>query len=140
MRRLRLQREASAFKGKFDPKKRTAEEVEQGFEDLGIDPSAALGRKRGRTMHRLHDYSKDGEDAQEEVMDVEDPGEEHIRKKFKAREKTLIRSRSKGAKKVKLAPSVAKRGTRGESDRHVYDLMPKHLYSGKRGAGKADRR
>lgn len=73
-------------------------------------------------------------------MDIEDPSEEHTRKKFKANKDSKIRSRSKGAKKVKLAPSVAKRGTVGEADRHVYDLKPKHLYSGKRGAGKTDRR
>lgn len=27
-----------------------------------------------------------------------------------------------------------------EADRHVVDAKPKHLFSGKRGAGKADRR
>jgi nucleolar GTP-binding protein len=28
----------------------------------------------------------------------------------------------------------------GEGDRHVYDMMPKHLYTGKRGIGHNDRR
>nr|CAD2189606.1 unnamed protein product [Meloidogyne enterolobii] len=29
---------------------------------------------------------------------------------------------------------------KGEGDRHVYDLKPKHLFSGKRSTGKTDRR
>ena len=138
-RRLRIQRESSAYKGKFDPKKRSNEQLAEDFEDMGIDPTAALGRKRGRSIRRLHDISKDEIDPND-LMDIEDPTEEEIRKKFRAREKTLVRSRSKGAKKVKAAPSVAKRGTVGEADRHVYDLMPKHLFSGKRKGGKTQRR
>lgn len=31
-------------------------------------------------------------------------------------------------------------GKKGESDRHVFDMKPKHLLSGKRKAGKKDRR
>ena len=33
-----------------------------------------------------------------------------------------------------------KMARRGEGDRHVPDLKPKHLFSGKRGKGKTDRR
>jgi nucleolar GTP-binding protein len=32
------------------------------------------------------------------------------------------------------------RGKAGESDRHIGTKMPKHLFAGKRGAGKTDRR
>lgn len=31
-------------------------------------------------------------------------------------------------------------GRKGEADRHVFDMKPKHLLSGKRKAGKKDRR
>ena len=31
-------------------------------------------------------------------------------------------------------------GKKGEADRHVFDMKPKHLLSGKRKAGKKDRR
>mmetsp|Transcript_91980 Transcript_91980/g.259869 ORF Transcript_91980/g.259869 Transcript_91980/m.259869 type:complete len:644 (+) Transcript_91980:115-2046(+) len=40
-------------------------------------------------------------------------------------------------KRMKL---MEKLGKKGESDRHIPDLKPKHLYSGKRGIGKTDRR
>uniref|UniRef100_A0A8C7Z2E0 Nucleolar GTP-binding protein 1 n=1 Tax=Oryzias sinensis TaxID=183150 RepID=A0A8C7Z2E0_9TELE len=52
------------------------------------------------------------------------------------------------AKMVKKAKKIMKNsqtdrnrdGRKGESDRHVYDLKPKHLLAGKRKSGKTDRR
>ena len=35
---------------------------------------------------------------------------------------------------------AGKDARKGEGDRHVPDLKPKHLFSGKRGIGKTDRR
>lgn len=35
---------------------------------------------------------------------------------------------------------IAKLARKGEGDRHIFDLKPKHLYTGKRGTGKLDRR
>ncbi len=35
---------------------------------------------------------------------------------------------------------MGKAARRGEADRHIPDLKPKHLFSGKRGIGKTDRR
>jgi len=35
---------------------------------------------------------------------------------------------------------IAKHARKGEGDRHVFDLKPKHLFTGKRGNGKTDRR
>jgi nucleolar GTP-binding protein len=45
-------------------------------------------------------------------------------------------------KKVNALMRVKGKGTarKGEADRHIPNLMPKHLYSGKRGNGKTDRR
>lgn len=43
--------------------------------------------------------------------------------------------------KVKaLKKGIAKYSRKGEGDRHVFDLKPKHLFVGKRGVGKTDRR
>ncbi len=44
--------------------------------------------------------------------------------------------------KVFAAMRVTGKGTakKGEGDRHIPNMMPKHLYSGKRGMGKTDRR
>jgi len=48
---------------------------------------------------------------------------------------------SKAEKLAKRVRRVYSRdGRKGEGDRHVFDLKPKHLYSGKRGNGSTDRR
>jgi len=39
-----------------------------------------------------------------------------------------------------LKKSVAKYARKGEGDRHIFDMKPKHLFVGKRGNGKTDRR
>ena len=45
-------------------------------------------------------------------------------------------------KKVAASMKVKGKGTarKGEADRHIPNMMPKHLYTGKRGIGKTDRR
>jgi nucleolar GTP-binding protein len=43
-------------------------------------------------------------------------------------------------KRRKIQKRSLTRGQAGDSDRHVYDWKPKHLFSGKRGIGKNDRR
>lgn len=43
-------------------------------------------------------------------------------------------------KRRKIQKISLKNGQAGDADRHVYSWKPKHLFSGKRGIGKADRR
>lgn len=39
-----------------------------------------------------------------------------------------------------ISKKVGKQGLKGEADRFIGNRMPKHLFAGKRGVGKADRR
>ena len=39
-----------------------------------------------------------------------------------------------------IAKKVGKKGLKGEGDRFIGNKMPKHLFAGKRGIGKTDRR
>lgn len=39
-----------------------------------------------------------------------------------------------------ISKKVKKYGLKGEADRFIGNKMPKHLFSGKRGIGKTDRR
>nr|CAD7423778.1 unnamed protein product [Timema monikensis] len=39
-----------------------------------------------------------------------------------------------------LKKKIARKGMKGEGDRFIGTKMPKHLFSGKRGIGKTDRR
>lgn len=47
----------------------------------------------------------------------------------------LEKQKAKAQKK-----GIAKQARKGEGDRHIFDLKPKHLFTGKRGTGKTDRR
>jgi len=47
----------------------------------------------------------------------------------------LQKQKAKSQKK-----GIAKLARKGEGDRHIFDLKPKHLFTGKRGTGKTDRR
>lgn len=42
--------------------------------------------------------------------------------------------------KQKIQKKWKNEGKKGEADHHAPILMPKHLFTGKRGVGKADRR
>ncbi|KAK6020318.1 hypothetical protein OSTOST_14031 [Ostertagia ostertagi] len=42
--------------------------------------------------------------------------------------------------RAKALQHLKREARKGEADRHVYDLKPKHLFSGKRKMGKTDRR
>lgn len=39
-----------------------------------------------------------------------------------------------------IAKKLIRGGLKGEADRFIGDMMPKHLFAGKRGSGKTDRR
>ncbi|KHJ96299.1 GTP-binding domain protein, partial [Oesophagostomum dentatum] len=60
------------------------------------------------------------------------------------RDELAIPNKETRAKAAKLRVNAMKRlrreARKGEADRHVYDLKPKHLFSGKRKMGKTDRR
>lgn len=83
-----------------------------------------------------------------EGMDVE--SDTRTRSKSKARE--MSRSRSKGIQEYKPEEKAMQRMTKkiqkthrqtamqGATDRRITDSKPKHLFSGKRGIGKTDRR
>jgi len=121
------------------PRKVQSEREEIGtFEkhlvDLGIDPSNAsrrirersqsrMGRKRERSASVAHrDHSARSKTPHEE-------GFSDKRQKLKAEKmaKRAQKDRNKESKK-------------GEGDRVILNKMPKHLYSGKRGIGKNERR
>jgi len=114
--------------------------------DMGLNPERALQRarsesrqprKRTRSASTPADMDVETDKRtlkkqQREASLTPKPGEGF--KDFKHKEKAL-----KVAKKhlVSLTRYSARKG---ESDRHVFDLKPKHLFSGSRGSGKTDRR
>ena len=131
---------------------------------MGIDPSLAIarardrsvareGRKRARSLTRGGDADMD--DA--EGMDMDD-GDKPRKHSSKSRSVSVARrvdradkspgaglkndeARMRGQKMAdKAQRKMNKKAKIGEADRTIITKMPKHLFSGKRGNGKTDRR
>lgn len=132
----------------------TSERMGRQLSSLGLDPSLAINRARSKSRGRKRERSCDGDDG---AMDVDG---EHSNKKMRLRSTSRSRSMSRPPhevvpgegykdsdqkkKAMKLARDSSKKrnhdAKRGESDRTIPNLKPKHLFSGKRGIGKTDRR
>ncbi|KAK6931108.1 NOG1, N-terminal helical domain [Dillenia turbinata] len=148
---------------KFDKdKKFTTERMGRQLSALGLDPSLAIERARGRSLSRkgrkrersLARGGSDGDDAMD--MDVDQPSSKKLR--MRSRSRSRSRSRPPGevvpgqgfkdsAQKVKAIKLVRKSqkvrnkdARRGDADRTIPTLKPKHLFSGKRSLGKTSRR
>jgi nucleolar GTP-binding protein len=143
---------------KFDKDRQfTTERMGRQLSGLGLDPSKAIERARSRSVSRVgrkRERSVAGDDS----MDIDNEGSN---KKMRLRSASRPRSRSRppieevvpGAgfkdkdqkkKAIKIGKkSVKKRNKdakKGEGDRVILNMMPKHLFSGKRGIGKTSRR
>jgi len=145
---------------KFDKdRKFTTKRMGRQLSAMGVDPAKAINRlrerslsSRGRKRERSTDRGHDG-DAMD--MDVDQPN-----KKLRLRSTSRSRSRSRPpnevvpgegfkdsvqkSKALKLFKNSAKKrnkdARRGEADRVIPTLKPKHLFSGKRSIGKTQRR
>jgi len=121
-------------------------DMEQHLISLGMNPDAAVDRARSRSRSASRVGRK--RDRSTDVL-----ADEAVEKQAKA----LSRSRSqtpglgtglKDAKAVKKTQTIARamqkqrnrEARKGEADRHIPDLRPKHLFSGQRGIGKTDYR
>ncbi|XP_010243461.1 PREDICTED: nucleolar GTP-binding protein 1-like [Nelumbo nucifera] len=146
---------------KFDKdRKFTSERMGRQLSALGLDPTSAVNRARSRSVSRRgrkreRSLAREDSDVDAMDMDVDQPG-----KKLRMRSRSRSRSRSRppgdvtpgegfkdSAQKVK-AMKLAKKSVknrnkdarRGEADRVIPTLKPKHLFSGKRSIGKTSRR
>lgn len=131
--------------------------------------SRARGRDRSRSAHRGVLGKRGRDDMQDEGEgqsqtrgrrdpSVQRPGEGDLEYKLRLRSRSATRDQSvprkaspspfrnvKQKMQAEKISKVAQRprnsdGRMGEADRHFYDPKPKHLFSGKRGIGKSDRR
>jgi len=114
----------------------TISDFEQHLESLGVDGSRAAARMRSVSRDRSESRGR----AKEKVLErgksravsmVPSPGEGFQNEKQKLLGQFLAR---------KSVKPLTQDGRKGESDRHVFDLKPKHLFSGKRSNGTNDRR
>lgn len=146
---------------KFDKERKfTAKRMGRELSRLGMDPTAAVNRARSISRGRKRNRSP-GTDNEGDAMDIDD-GNANKKLRTRSRSRSMSRSRSlsrppgevvpgegfkdsaQKLKALKLGKKAVKKRNRdarkGEADRVIPNLKPKHLFSGKRSIGKTDRR
>lgn len=135
-------------------KARTVAQMEKHMSSIGLDASAPAARARAQIRNAAGAPSSNGDDNAD-AMEVDTPS---------ARLRSLSRTprtnrltdglqmggqtgitdparRQKAERMAKLSQRKMNRMARqGEADRHTTSALPKHLFSGKRGIGKASHR
>ncbi|PAN25337.1 hypothetical protein GQ55_4G307500 [Panicum hallii var. hallii] len=139
---------------KFDKdRKFTTNRMGRQLSSMGVDPSAAIARSQSRGRKRERSLSRAAANA--DAMEVDG---QQSNKKLRLGSRSRSRSRApeevvpgegfKDSEQKKKAIKKAKDATkkrnkdarRGEADRVIPTLKPKHLFSGKRTLGKTSRR
>jgi len=124
-----------------------AEEVEEKLNKSGKDGSKVRARSASKKIRSSSLLGKRKRDASGGA--VEDAGGRTGSAARAGSARSM--SRMKGMPSEEVAQSAEKQrrkkmrlhqklGKRGEADKHIPDWKPKHLFSGKRGIGKTDRR
>ncbi|CAL4949057.1 unnamed protein product [Urochloa decumbens] len=140
---------------KFDKdRKFTTDRMGRQLSTMGLDPSAALDRARSRSRGRKRERSLSR--AASDVDGMEIDGQQSS-KKLRMRSRSRSKSRApeeatpgegfRDSEQKKKAIKKAKDSTRnrnkeacrGEADRVIPTLKPKHLFSGKRSIGKTSK-
>ncbi|KAL9100018.1 MAG: hypothetical protein Q9163_004554 [Psora crenata] len=126
--------------------------MEDSLDRLGYDTTSISVRTRSRSRGRPLERSRTGtEDIHGDAMDVDMATSNGDEPRMKSRARSQSNRREDGVKSVaarekaqrlmKLGQQRMNRaGRQGEADRHTTAALPKHLFSGKRGMGKTQRR
>jgi len=119
------------------PHNPTLGEVNETLGGMGVDTSKVQERFKGVRRNRGRSLEK-----QVDGMDIDNDGvvdKSRGRSKSKSRIPEVIEL-NKQTKRMVSKIQKKWKGKQAESDRHIGTKMPKHLFSGKRGIGDADRR
>jgi len=129
---------------KFEIEAKGISEFESHLAGLGIDPTAAVERMRSRSRSKSADRSRkrtrseDNSEVSEQASKIQRSRSRSVTpnegfKDFKQKVKAHMLAR-------KAQKPRNKEARKGEGDRVVLNMKPKHLFAGKRGMGKTDRR
>lgn len=139
---------------KFDKdRKFTTTRMGRQLSSMGVDPSAAIARSKSRGRKRERSLSRVSADGDDMEIDGQQSNKKlrlrsRSRSKSRAPEEVIPGEGFKDSEQKKKAIKKAKDATkkrnkearRGEADRVIPTLKPKHLFSGKRTLGKTSRR
>ncbi|KAJ5974436.1 hypothetical protein N7481_011646 [Penicillium waksmanii] len=125
-------------------------QMERALDSAGYDVDAAGSRARSQSQSRGRTLTRN-DDHEDDAMDIDDPHKAIARAKSRARSQpatdrrldgvTSATNKEKAERMFKLGQKGMNRMARaGEADRHTTAALPKHLFAGKRGMGKTQRR
>ncbi|XP_029155792.1 nucleolar GTP-binding protein 1 [Nylanderia fulva] len=121
---------------------RSVAKLKGQMEDLGVDmediENAHFKRTRARSRSRSEPSRKRmrlESVSQSRARSMSRPPRDEMGVKD-----VTMKSKLKNIAHKALKKKIAKKGLKGEADRFIGNKMPKHLFSGKRGVGKTDRR
>ncbi|KAJ3088155.1 Nucleolar GTP-binding protein 1 [Quaeritorhiza haematococci] len=154
--RLNKTRNGSTIPLKHRARSRTREDLGEHLEKLGIDAESRsrsmsrVGRKRVRSESRSGftemDVDDDSPQKRTKLSASKARSQSRSRSVVPARDRSVmgLRDLDEKAKAVKVAKKQQRISNlyakRGEADREITVKKPKHLFAGKRGMGKTDRR
>lgn len=126
---------------------RSVSRLKKEFTELGVDMTGTEDAKFANTPNKRKSRSKSrAENAKKAKMDEGmDTSSSSMVRRSMSRDKSGIRDPEQRQKLKKLEKKMQNKkfgnqGKMGESDRHIAVKKPKHLFTGKRGIGKTDRR
>ncbi|CAL5046550.1 unnamed protein product [Urochloa decumbens] len=139
---------------KFDKdRKFTTNRMGRQLTSMGVDPSAAIARSKSRGRKRERSLSRAVADGEDMEIDGQQSNKKlrlrsRSRSKSRAPEEVLpgegFKDSAQKKKAIKKSHDATrnrnKDARRGEADRVIPTLKPKHLFSGKRTLGKTSRR
>ena len=121
---------------------RSVNRLKEQMEDLGIDMEDTEDAHFTKTRTRSRSISAPAAKrmrmqsvSQSRNRSVSRPGRDEMGVKD-----VVMKSKLKNIAHKAISKKVKKKGLKGEADRFIGTKMPRHLFSGKRGVGKADRR
>merc|ERR1712228_71493 len=124
---------------------RSVSRLKKEFTELGVDMSGTEDAKFANTPNKRKSRSQSrAENGKKAKMGVDEDnttgkGRSMSRDKSGIRNPETRQKLDKMKKKMQ-AKKFGNLGKSGESDRHIAVKKPRHLYQGKRGIGKTDRR
>ncbi|XP_031831744.1 nucleolar GTP-binding protein 1 [Nomia melanderi] len=123
-------------------RERSVTKLKEQMEDLGIDMEETEDAHFTKTRGRSRSLSQPARKR----MRMESVSQSRVRSSSRpARDEMGIKDATMKTKLKNIAhkalkKKIAKKGLKGEADRFIGTKMPRHLFSGKRGVGKTDRR
>jgi len=124
------------------------EDFEDHLSELGIDASAATERIRSTSRERGRKRSRVEAGPIEAIEEEQSKSQRTSRSRSRSRSKTPAEVGLKDYKQIAKVETMVKKqqkernrqAKKGEGDRVILTMKPKHLFVGKRGLGKTDRR